>query len=126
MSEWSSALVSPRDEPVAPRVNLGAKSGRQYSMSYVYILLLKNNNLYTGFTNDLRERYKQHQRGGVESTKYLRPLKLVHYEVYLLEEDARRREKFLKTSDGKLFLRRQLSALFKKVGKYGNYNKSIL
>ncbi len=54
------------------------------------------------------------------------PVKLVHYEVYLLEEDARRREKFLKTSDGKLFLRRQLSCLFKKIGRYKEYEKVII
>ncbi len=95
-------------------------------MFYVYILLLKNNDLYTGFTADLKERYKQHQSGNVESTRHKVPVKLVHYEVYLLEEDARRREKFLKTSDGKLFLRRQLSCLFKKIGRYKEYEKVII
>lgn len=81
---------------------------------------------YTGFTTDLRQRIRQHKTGGVESTRLRRPLQLVHYEAYLLEEDARRREKFLKTSDGKLFLRRQLSALFKKLGKYQEYKEIIL
>ena len=95
-------------------------------MFYVYILQLKNNNLYTGFTNNLQERYRYHQIGGVQSTKYLRPLKLVHYEVYCLEDDAKRREKFLKTSDGKLFLRRQLSSFFKKIGKYDDYKKIVV
>jgi putative endonuclease len=94
-------------------------------MFYVYILLLNNGNLYTGFTTDLKKRYPQHQSGGVESTRNRRPVKLVHYEAYVLEEDARRREKFLKTSDGKLFLRRQLSALFKKIGKYDKYQEII-
>ena len=95
-------------------------------MFYIYILLLKNKNLYTGFTADLKKRYKQHQAGAVESTRHYHPLKLVHYEAYLLEEDARRREKFLKTSDGKLFLRRQMSALFKKIGKYEQYKEVIV
>ena len=91
-------------------------------MNYVYILLLKNNYFYTGFTKNLKARYKQHIDGEVKSTKKLRPLRLVHYECYLLESDARRREKFLKTSDGKLFLRRQLSDLYKKVGRYNDYD----
>ena len=95
-------------------------------MYYVYILLLKNKKLYTGYTEDLRVRYKQHQSGKVKSTKCLAPLKLVHYEAYLLEEDARRREKFLKSSDGKLFLRRQLSVLFKKIGRYQDYKDTII
>lgn len=81
--------------------------------------------LYTGFTTNLKQRFKQHQKGEVKSTRNLKPLKLVHYECYLLEEDARRREKFLKTSDGKLFLRRQLSTFFKSIGRYDGYNKVI-
>ena len=81
--------------------------------------------LYTGFTTNLKQRFKQHQKGEVKSTRNLRPLKLVHYECYLLEEDARRREKFLKTSDEKLFLRRQLSTFFKSIGRYDDYNKVI-
>ena len=95
-------------------------------MYYVYILLLNNGMFYTGFTANLKERINKHKAGGVESTKLRRPLQLVHYEAYLLEEDARRRERFLKTSDGKLFLRRQLSVLFKKLGKYQEYEEIIL
>ncbi len=45
------------------------------------------------------------------------PLKLIHYEAYLLKEDASRREKFLKTGDGKKFLKQQLSVLFQQIGK---------
>jgi len=94
-------------------------------MYYVYILLLKNKKLYTGYTTDLKQRYWQHQQGEVKSTKHLRPLKLIHYEAYLLKEDAKRREKFLKTSDGKLFLRRQLSVFFKSIGRYDDYKDAI-
>ena len=87
-------------------------------MFYIYILQLKNNRLYIGFTSDLRNRYKQHQRGGVKSTQKLLPLKLIHYECYILEEDARGREKFLKTSDGRFFLNRQISSYLRKIGRY--------
>ncbi|TAK95993.1 GIY-YIG nuclease family protein [Patescibacteria group bacterium] len=85
---------------------------------YVYILELKNKALYTGFTGNIKTRYNQHINGLVASTRGLRPLKLVHYECYILEEDARRREKFLKTSDGKMFLNRQLSSYLRKIGRY--------
>jgi len=84
-------------------------------MHYVYLLLLKNGQIYTGFTKNLKQRIYDHERGNVKSTLKRRPLKLIHYEVYLLEKDARRREKFLKTSDGKKFIKRQLSCLFKKI-----------
>lgn len=86
-------------------------------MFFVYILKLKNNYLYTGFTDDLKRRFNQHQNGYVKSTKNLGPLQLIHYEAYILESDARRREKFLKTSDGKLFLKRQLSNFLKSIGR---------
>ena len=84
-------------------------------MFYVYLLLLNNKQIYTGFTTSLKQRIDEHKRGNVKSTINRRPVKLIHYEVYLLEEDARRREKFLKTSDGKKFSKRQLSCLFKKI-----------
>ena len=75
---------------------------------YVYILLLANKQLYTGFTADLHSRINDHQNGKVESTKHRRPLELIHAESYLLESDARRREKFLKTTEGKRLLRQQI------------------
>ena len=90
-------------------------------MYYVYLLLLSNNNLYTGFTTDLKERISNHQHGSVESTRNYQPLKLIRYEAYLLKEDAVRREKFLKSSDGKLFLRRQLSSFLKQIGRYKSF-----
>lgn len=84
-------------------------------MFYVYILLEKNGQLYTGFSTDLRSRIKEHNSGKVESTKDRRPLKLIHYESYLLESDARRREKYLKTTEGKRLLKQQIRDLLIKL-----------
>jgi putative endonuclease len=48
-------------------------------MFYVYILHSeKDNNLYTGYTNDIKRRLSQHNYGEVNSTKYRRPLKLIY------------------------------------------------
>lgn len=77
-------------------------------MYYVYILKMNNDQLYTGFTADLKRRVKDHEYGKVKSTKLRRPLLLIHYEAYVLESDARRREKFLKTSVGKQLLKKQI------------------
>ena len=59
-------------------------------MFYVYLLKKpKFNYIYIGFTNDLRRRIKQHTRN--------KPgYKLVYYEAYLSEKDARRREQHFK------------------------------
>jgi putative endonuclease len=81
--------------------------GLVVNMYYVYILLLKTKRLYTGSTNDLRRRYKEHQQNQVLSTKN-KVDKLIFYEAYIHESDARRREKYLKTSEGKTFLRKQI------------------
>jgi len=83
-------------------------------MFYVYILIsLKDLKLYTGYTHDLKKRYKQHCSGEVKSTKHRRPLKIIHYEAYILKDDAERREKYLKTSDGKRDIKRQLGSILK-------------
>lgn len=71
-------------------------------MYYVYILFSeKDRLLYAGFTPDLKSRFKAHEHGFVKATKYRRPLKLVYYEAYIKESDARRREKYLKGGNGR-------------------------
>ena len=69
---------------------------------------MANRQLYTGFTTDLDRRVKEHVAGGVRSTEDRGPVELIHYEVYGLESDARRREAFLKTTEGKRLLRQQI------------------
>ncbi len=80
-------------------------------MFYVYILKLNNGQLYTGYTSDLKRRIAEHQSGQSEFTSKRLPVELIHYEAYKLESDARRREKFLKTSEGKALLRKQIRDL---------------
>lgn len=97
-----------------PVIRQGAPSydgAKSLNMFYVYILLLCNKDLYTGFSSDVKNRIVQHKRGAVESTRYYRPIKPIHYEGYLKESDARRREKFLKTTEGKRLLRMQIRDL---------------
>lgn len=81
-------------------------------MYYVYVLLQNNRNLYTGQSEDLKRRIGEHQNGKVASTKYNLPIKLILYEAYLFKEDAVRREVYLKSSDGKRDIKRQLSFAF--------------
>jgi putative endonuclease len=69
---------------------------------YVYTLLsLKDNNLYTGYSSNLKERLYQHYHGEVQSTCNRRPLKLIHYEYFINEKDARAHEIFLKSGFGR-------------------------
>ncbi len=77
-------------------------------MYYVYILLLKDKKLYKGSAHDLKIRIAEHKNGKVKSTRHKRPLKLIHYECYVLKSDAERREKYLKTTEGRYFLKQQI------------------
>lgn len=78
-------------------------------MFYIYILKsLKDSKLYTGFSSNLRKRIKEHDSGNVISTKNRRPLELVYYEAYQNKVSALKREKFLKTTKGKMQLRKQI------------------
>lgn len=66
-------------------------------MFYVYILKSKENDrFYIGFTNNLKERIKKHNRGEVYWTKRYMPWKLVYYEAYTSRQDALERERQLK------------------------------
>ena len=78
---------------------------------YVYILLSeKDGKKYTGYTSNLPLRFEAHQAGKVPSTKHRRPLKLIYFEGCLNQEDAVKREKYLKTHYGKMFLGNRLKA----------------
>ncbi len=76
-------------------------------MFYVYFLKLSNGDIYKGITNDLKRRIVEHKSGKVDSTKNYLPAKLIGYEAYLLKTDAERREKFLKTTEGRILLKQQ-------------------
>lgn len=66
-------------------------------MFYAYVIeSLKDKELYIGSTNDLKKRISEHNSGKVLSTKSRMPIKLLYYEAYLVEADARNREAQLK------------------------------
>lgn len=80
---------------------------------YVYVLLSeKDGKKYTGYTQNLSLRFEQHQLGKVTSTKHRRPLQLIYFEGCLNQNDAIRREKYLKTHYGKMFLKNRLKSYF--------------
>ena len=73
---------------------------------YTYILYsLKDGGYYIGFTSNLKLRLREHAKGSVESTKLRTPFKLIHYEYFINEDDAKAREKFLKSGFGREQLR---------------------
>ncbi len=66
-------------------------------MFFLYILKsLKDENLYIGYTSNLRKRIEEHNSGESQSTNPRKPFKLIYYEAYLSEKDAKHREHNLK------------------------------
>jgi predicted GIY-YIG superfamily endonuclease len=76
-------------------------------MCYVYLLQSpKAEDIYSGFTPDLRRRMREHR---IEHPDW----KLVYYEVYASEKDARLREPRLKHhGSGKVELKKRLQHSF--------------
>ena len=73
-------------------------------INYVYVYILKsnkNNKLYKGFTKDLKRRINEHKFGNSKFTKENGPWRLIYYEAFVSEKDARREEKFLKSEKGR-------------------------
>jgi putative endonuclease len=82
---------------------------------YIYILHSPTKNfIYTGYSENLRQRISEHNSGKVKSTKAYQPLKLIFYEAYLKKSDAKRREKYLKSNKGKTTLMTMLKNYFDK------------
>lgn len=85
------------------------------AIMFFYVCVLenkKNRNLYVGSTIDLKKRLKEHNRGLVFSTEPYLPWQLIYYEACLNKNDAKRREKYLKTSQGSRLLKRRLKEYF--------------
>ena len=76
---------------------------------YVYVLQSeKDNNFYVGYTKNLRKRILEHNSGQVASTKSKIPINLVYWEGCLNQQDATKREKYLKTAWGKRYIKNRI------------------
>ena len=73
---------------------------------YVYIRKSQvNGRLYKGMTGKIDARIKDHNSGRCKSTKPYRPWELVYYEEYKTKEEARKREKFFRSGEGRELLK---------------------
>ena len=79
-------------------------------MYYVYLLKsIKRDWRYVGYTNNLRARFTEHQKGFSLATRPYRPFDLVFYEAYKSSANAKRREGYFKTNPGKRTLKLMLA-----------------
>jgi len=76
---------------------------------YVYVIQSqKDRQLYTGYTGNISKRLVEHNKGMVESTKNRLPMCLIYWEGCLNQQDATKREKYLKTAWGKRYIKNRL------------------
>ena len=70
-----------------------SKDKEETFMNYTYIVRCRDGSLYTGWTNNLEKRIKDHNNGrGAKYTKSRRPVLLAYYEEFATKEEAMRRE----------------------------------
>jgi putative endonuclease len=80
-------------------------------MNYSYVLLSEQDGkFYIGSTGGLRARLQKHSSDVVRSTAHRWPLRLIYYEGCLSIDDARRRERYLKTGRGGHNLKQRLAS----------------
>lgn len=83
----------------------------ELSIMFCYVYVLRSviaKRYYVGFTRDINTRLAEHNKGLSFSTKPYLPWELVYFEAHKNELDARRRERYLKTTAGKQGLSRML------------------
>jgi putative endonuclease len=80
----------------------------------VYILQsFKNQSLYIGYSSDLRNRVTSHNEGRNKATKPFIPYRLIFYEAFLNEKDAKNREEYLKGGYGRKTINKMLKNYIK-------------
>ena len=81
---------------------------------FTYVLLCEDGSFYKGMTNDLYRRFYEHYIGeGANHTKTHKPVKVIHWEQFDTQDEARKREEDLKTGYGRTWLQREYDKLLK-------------
>ena len=79
-------------------------------MYFIYILKSVHHfRFYVGMTENVQRRLKEHNSGKTKSTIAWSPWKLFFSESYETREEARKREKYLKSGYGKQWIKEKWS-----------------
>jgi len=88
-----------------------------WNMMCTYVLKSnRDGKWYTGSTKDLRKRFREHNDNKVFSTKNKGPFELIYCEACINEQDARTREKYLKSGMGKRYLKNRMKRFLSLTG----------
>jgi len=81
-------------------------------MHYLYILLSETKSrTYTGVTESIKKRLKEHNSGRVKSSRPYRPYKILYTQAFPTSIDARQAERFYKSTAGRRRLKQMISTL---------------
>ncbi|MCW9708523.1 GIY-YIG nuclease family protein [Fodinibius salsisoli] len=78
-------------------------------MWYVYILKSKDYDWrYIGYSENLKKRFRDHNKGKVQSTKHYKPFELEAYVAVNSKQKAKSLESYFKTGSGKAILMKRI------------------
>ena len=83
----------------------GALDLLEFMYSVYVIKSCKRSYIYVGMTNCLSRRFKEHNVGKERTTRAYRPFDLIFSENYATRDEARLREKYLKSGCGKEYIK---------------------
>ncbi|NOX17674.1 MAG: GIY-YIG nuclease family protein [Chlorobi bacterium] len=73
-----------------------------------FIYSHKSDRIYIGQTNNISLRLAEHNQGKSKSTKHYRPWIVIYKEEFNSRSDAMKREKELKSHQGREFIRKEI------------------
>jgi len=82
-------------------------------MNYFYVYVLRSIEFernYVGFTTNVDRRLKDHNSGRTKSTRPYKPWKVILFERFSSKMEALSREKFLKTGQGRDYIKKLLAS----------------
>ena len=84
------------------------ESGPKFNMKYVYILQSETDpkRFYTGCTNDLNKRLKEHNTGQSIHTNKFKPWRVKTYISFDNDQKADKFEDYLKSGNGRIFTKK--------------------
>ncbi len=80
-----------------------------FNRIWVYVFRDRNGRFYIGITKRLRRRIAEHNAGRTHADRSRGPFKLLRKECFTSYAEARQREKWLKSGQGREWLRADLS-----------------
>jgi putative endonuclease len=79
-------------------------------MFFVYVLYSDGfDKYYVGLSENVDKRLKEHNEGQNKSTKPYIPWRVVHLEEYKTRNEARTREKYLKSASGRRWRKKNIN-----------------